>query len=66
VRLVTPADLARRGGIVSVAPRDLAGAAARLREAGIVHSVREGAVRLSPHGYNTPGEVARALDALGG
>jgi selenocysteine lyase/cysteine desulfurase len=66
VRLVTPADPARRGGIVSVAPRDLAGAAARLREAGIVHSVREGAVRLSPHGYNTPGEVAHALDALGG
>ncbi len=66
VRLVTPADPERRAGIVSVAPRDLAGAAARLREAGIVHSVREGAVRLSPHGYNTPGEVARALDALGG
>jgi selenocysteine lyase/cysteine desulfurase len=66
VRLVTPADPARRGGIVSVAPRDLAGAAARLREAGVAHSVREGAVRLSPHGYNTAGEVSRALDALGG
>ena len=66
VRLVTPADPERRAGIVSVAPHDLAGAAARLREAGIVHSVREGAVRLSPHGYNTAGEVARALDALGG
>jgi selenocysteine lyase/cysteine desulfurase len=66
VRLVTPADPARRAGIVSVAPRDPAGAAARLREAGVTHSLREGAVRLSPHGYNTAGEIARALDALGG
>jgi selenocysteine lyase/cysteine desulfurase len=66
VRLVTPADPARRGGIVSLAPRDPAAASARLREAGVVHSVREGAVRLSPHGYNTPGELARALDALAG
>jgi selenocysteine lyase/cysteine desulfurase len=66
VRLVTPADPARRGGIVSVALRDLPAAVARLRAAGVAHSVREGAVRLSPHGYNTPGEVARALDALGG
>ncbi|MDF1503081.1 aminotransferase class V-fold PLP-dependent enzyme [Roseisolibacter sp. H3M3-2] len=66
VRLVTPADPARRAGIVSVAPRDPAAAAARLREAGVAHSVREGAVRLSPHGYNTPDEVARALDALAG
>jgi selenocysteine lyase/cysteine desulfurase len=66
VRLVTPADPARRAGIVSLAPRDPAAASARLREAGVAHSVREGAVRLSPHGYNTPGELARALDALGG
>ncbi|MGZ8458251.1 MAG: aminotransferase class V-fold PLP-dependent enzyme [Gemmatirosa sp.] len=66
VRLVTPADPARRAGIVSVAPRDPAAAAARLREAGVTHSQREGAVRLSPHGYNTAGEIARALDALGG
>ena len=66
VRLVTPADPARRAGIVSVAPRDPAAATARLREAGVTHSLREGAVRLSPHGYNTAGEIARALDALGG
>jgi selenocysteine lyase/cysteine desulfurase len=66
VRLVTPADPARRAGVVSVAPRDPAAASVRLREAGVVHSVREGAVRLSPHGYNTAGEVDRALAVLGG
>jgi selenocysteine lyase/cysteine desulfurase len=66
VRLATPADAARRAGIVGVVPRDAAAAAARLREAGVTHSVREGAVRLSPHGYNTADEVDRALAALAG
>jgi selenocysteine lyase/cysteine desulfurase len=42
VRLATPVDAARRAGIVSVVPRDAAAAAARLREAGVTHSVREG------------------------
>ena len=65
-RLVTPADPARRAGVVSVAPRDPAAASARLREAGVSHALREGAVRLSPHGYNTVAEVDRALDALAG
>jgi selenocysteine lyase/cysteine desulfurase len=66
VRLVTPADPARRAGVVSVAPRDAAAAAARLREAGVAHSLREGAIRLSPHAYNTDDEVQRALALLVG
>ncbi|WP_104022588.1 aminotransferase class V-fold PLP-dependent enzyme [Gemmatirosa kalamazoonensis] len=66
VRLVTPADPARRAGIVSVAPRDPAAASARLRAAGVIHSLREGAVRLAPHCYNTDDEIDRALDALAG
>jgi selenocysteine lyase/cysteine desulfurase len=66
VRLVTPADPARRAGIVSVAPRDPVAASARLRAAGVVHSLREGAIRLSPHAYNTAEEVDRALALLGG
>jgi selenocysteine lyase/cysteine desulfurase len=64
VALVTPAHPARRAGVVALRPRDPAGAAGRLAAAGVVHSVREGAVRLSPHGYNTPGEIDRALAAL--
>ena len=65
VRLVTPADPARRAGIVSVAPRDPAAASARLTGAGVYHSLREGAIRLSPHCYNTPDEVDAALAVLG-
>ena len=65
VALVTPADRARRAGVLSLRPRDPAAAAARLAAARVVHSVREGAVRLSPHGYNTPDEIDCALAALG-
>jgi selenocysteine lyase/cysteine desulfurase len=66
VRLVTPADAARRAGIVSLVPRDPAAASARLTKAGVSHSLREGAVRLSAHCYNTAEEVDLALAALGG
>jgi selenocysteine lyase/cysteine desulfurase len=64
VPLVTPADGAKRGGIVSVRPPDGERASARLREAGVVHSFREGAIRLSPHVYNTLAEVRGALALL--
>lgn len=62
IRLVTPADPARRAGIVSVMPRDPAASSRRLREAGVVHSLREGAIRLSPHFYTTLDEIDRALE----
>jgi selenocysteine lyase/cysteine desulfurase len=35
-----------------------------LREAGITASVREGALRLSPHCYNTIEELARVAEVL--
>ena len=66
VRLVTPADPARRAGVVSFAPGDLAGMAGRLRSAQVAHVVREGAIRVSPHCYNTPGEMAALLRILDG
>jgi len=65
VALVTPAHPARRAGIVSVAPADPVAASARLTAAGVSHSLREGAIRLSPHCYNTADEVDAALAALG-
>jgi selenocysteine lyase/cysteine desulfurase len=65
VHLVTPADPARRAGVLALRPRDLAAATVRLARAGVAHSVREGAIRLSPHGYNTADEVDAALAALG-
>jgi len=66
VRLVTPADPARRAGVVSFAPDDLEGMAGRLRSAQVAHVVREGAIRLSPHCYNTPDEMAALLRILDG
>lgn len=66
VRLVTPADPARRAGIVALVPPDLEGAAARLAAAGVAHTVREGAVRLSPHAYSTAADVDAALALLDG
>jgi cysteine desulfurase / selenocysteine lyase len=64
VRLITPRERARRAGIVALRPRDPDGASRRLREAGVAHALREGAIRLSPHCYNTREEVERALVAL--
>ena len=66
MRLVTPRDPARRAGIVAIAPPDAAAASARLAAAGVAHSQREGAIRLSPHFYNTCDEVDGALEALAG
>lgn len=43
---------------------DRPGAAGRLAEAGIVGSMRAGAVRLAFHLYNTGDDAARVLDAL--
>jgi len=66
MRLVTPADPAHRAGIVSVAPPAPVEASARLKQARIAHSLREGAIRLAPHCYNTQEEVRQALEVLGG
>ncbi|MCU0648911.1 MAG: aminotransferase class V-fold PLP-dependent enzyme [Gemmatimonadaceae bacterium] len=66
VTLVSPADAARRAGIVAFAPRDLDGMHRALSAAGVAHVVREGCVRLSPHGYNTLEEMERIVAVLGG
>lgn len=64
VRLVTPERAERRAGIVSLEPSDAAAASHRLTETGVSHSLREGAIRLSPHCYNTADEVDAALAAM--
>jgi cysteine desulfurase / selenocysteine lyase len=63
VEVVTPAG--RRAGIITLRPGDVSATAARLRDARVVHSVREGTIRLSPHCYTTRAEIGVALDALG-
>jgi len=64
VRLVTPPERERRAGIVAVAPRDAKAASDRLTRAGVVHSFREGAIRLSPHFYISPEEIDRVISLL--
>ena len=62
VQVVTPEG--RRAGIVTLRPRDVHAASERLRDSRVIHSVREGTVRLSPHCYTTTEEIRVALDAL--
>ena len=63
IPLVTPS--ARHAGIASVRPADAAAASARLTEARVAHSVREGTIRLAPHCYTTAEEIEVAIAALG-
>ncbi|MFM8782019.1 MAG: aminotransferase class V-fold PLP-dependent enzyme [Gemmatimonadota bacterium] len=65
VRVLTPSDDAARAGIVALVTPDVAGDSARLREARVTHSVREGAIRLSPHFHNTIADVDAAIRAIG-
>ena len=64
LELITPRDRSRRAGIVGVRPADAEKSSARLTKSGVVHSLREGAIRLSPHLYNTVGEIRKALELL--
>ena len=64
VRLVTPAGPQRRAGVVSFAPTELDAMAARLTAAHVSHTVREGAIRLSPHVYNTIEEIGTVIEVL--
>lgn len=66
VRLVTPADPRRRAGVVAFAPTALDELAGRLKRAHVVHTVREGAIRLSPHCYNTAEDMDRVVTLLEG
>jgi selenocysteine lyase/cysteine desulfurase len=64
LRLVTPADPSHRAGVISIAPADPRAASARLTKAGVIHALRENAIRLSPHCYNTEAEIDAALEVL--
>jgi cysteine desulfurase/selenocysteine lyase len=64
IPVVTPR--ARHAGIASLRPEDAARASARLTEARVAHSVREGTIRLAPHCYTTGEDVRVALGAICG
>jgi cysteine desulfurase / selenocysteine lyase len=63
VRVVSP--LGTQGsGIICVAPADVGGAFRALKSARVIGGMREGAIRLSPHFYNTVAEMERVVDIL--
>ena len=64
VELVTPAPPRHRAGIVSLRMPNAAEVSAALKAAGVSHSLREGAIRLSPHFYNTRDEIRRTLRVI--
>lgn len=65
VRLASPRG-PRSSAILCVELPDVGTAYRKLREAGVFATVREGSIRLSPHLYNTPEELARVAEILDG
>jgi cysteine desulfurase/selenocysteine lyase len=64
-RIVSPQD-SHRSGILAIAPAAVEEAFRRLKAARIICSLREGAIRLSPHAYNTEEEMERVVGVLEG
>jgi selenocysteine lyase/cysteine desulfurase len=64
VQPVTPLEPRRRAGILSFMPRDLDSSISALTDLRAVFGVRQGAIRLAPHFYNTREEIERVVDAL--
>lgn len=62
--VVSPTAEPHDSGIWCVRTDDVRAAYGRLRAAGVVASLREGSIRLSPHLYNTTDEVARVVQLL--
>ena len=59
---VTP--VTRHAGIAALRPADAAATSARLDAARIIHSLREGTIRLAPHCYTTDADIESTLAAL--
>jgi selenocysteine lyase/cysteine desulfurase len=64
--VVSPTDDPHDCGIWCVRTDDVRAAYRRLRAAGVVASLREGSIRLSPHLFNTIDEVARVVELIEG
>jgi selenocysteine lyase/cysteine desulfurase len=65
--LASPAERERRGPYISIAAPDRKNTRSlyeKLRSRDISVSLREGALRVAPHIYNTPEDIARLIEAL--
>lgn len=61
---VSPLDDEHSSGIVCVIPARLSECQRRLEREGVVVALREGALRLSPHCYNTPEEMEKVVGIM--
>lgn len=61
---ITPMDPEHRAGIVSFSLADNGPAVTALQEAGVVFAVRERAIRLAPHFYNTRSQMDEVVGLL--
>lgn len=64
VQVITRPESEHRAGIVCLAMPDAERVADRLRRADVAFSIREGAIRLAPHCYNTREEIRRVIEEL--
>src|SRR6058998_1678275 len=64
VRVVSQSDDDHRSAIICLAPPHPAEAYHAVKRANVVCSLREGAIRLSPHCFNTVEEMERVVDVL--
>ena len=64
VRIVSPTDERHRSAIVCLAPPNAADTWRRLKAAGVVCAIREGAIRFSPHCYSTIEEIEKVVEIL--
>jgi len=64
VRITSPLDERHRSAILCVAPAKAVDAYHAVKRARIVCSLREGAIRLSPHVYNTVEEMEKVVEVL--
>ena len=62
--VITPREPRQHAGIVTVRMKNAERVSSELTRAGIVCSLREGAIRISPHVYNSREDVDRAVDVL--
>ena len=64
LRIVSPTGGGHDCSIVCVTVKDVAAGFERLKEAKVVCALREGAIRLSPHCYNTVEEMEKVVEVL--
>lgn len=64
MELLTPKEPACRAGIVTFRPRNSQELFEKLKAEKISVSLREGCIRISPHFYNTPDEMEKALSII--